>query len=68
MSHPKLKNPVVDDDVLEGLANATDGIAGIAVGDLDGSAREIIYRFLEDLPDSWSIQELMEKMEGKETT
>ncbi len=65
MSHPKLMKPVIDDDVLEGLANATDGVAGIVHGDLDAGTRDVIYRFLEDVPDGWTVLELMKKLEGE---
>lgn len=67
MTHPKLLgSPVTDQDILEGLANAGDAMAGVtANGDLDQDVRDVVYRFLEDLPDSWSIEELMRKLEGR---
>lgn len=64
MSHPRLHNPVKNANVLEALADAADIVSSVAIGDFDSGTREIVYRFLEDLPDGWTIEELMRKLEG----
>lgn len=64
MSHPKLRDHVVDEDVLLGLAEADTFVANhtyIAANNL----RAAIYIFLESVPDSWTVEELVRKMEGR---